>query len=84
MRYWVARAKPALNEPFADWLIPERIGRWWTKRPPRTWDIGDRLFIWASSPQQQIIALGELTGLQTAPDEEGFYRYSLRYLTGVL
>ena len=84
MRYWVARAKPALNEPFADWLIPERIGRWWTKRPPRTWDTGDRLFLWASSPQRQIIALGELAGLQTAPDEEGFYRYRLRYLTGVL
>src|SRR6266850_5535650 len=84
MRYWVARAKPALNEPFADWLIPERIGRWWTKRPPRTWDIGDRLFIWASSPQQQILALGELAGLQTAPDAEGIYRYRLRYLTGML
>jgi len=84
MRYWVARAKPALNEPFADWIAPERIRRWWTKRPPRTWDIGDRVFIWASSLQQQILALGELAGLPTAPDAEGFYRYRLRHLTGVL
>lgn len=84
MRYWVARAKPAENEPFEDWLVPGRIGRWWTKRPPRTWDKGDRLLIWASSPRQEIVGLSELYGLPTSPDHEGRYWYRLRYLSGVL
>ena len=84
MRYWVARAKPADNEPFEDWLIPGRIGHWWTKQPPRGWDIGDRVFVWASKPRLAIIGLAELYRLQTGPDKEGLYWYRLRYLTGVV
>ena len=84
MNYWVARAKPADNEPFEDWLVPRRVGRWWTKQPPRTWQRGDRVFVWASKPRLEVIGLAELASLQTGPDKEGLYWYRLRYLTGVL
>ena len=60
MRYWVVRAKPAWNDPFEDWIIPNSVGRWQTKRPPRTWEKGDRVFVWASSPQQEIVGLGPM------------------------
>ncbi len=84
MRYWVVRAKPAWNDPFEDWIIPNSVGRWQTKRPPRTWEKGDRVFVWASSPQQEIVGLGQLYSLPTKPDREGRYWFRLNYLSGVL
>lgn len=84
MRYWVARARPALNGPFDEWVIRGRTGHWWTKKLPRTWEKGDRMFVWASSPQQEIVALGELSRPKTRKDKDGRHRYHLRYLTSVL
>ena len=84
MRYWVARAKPALNGPFEEWVIEGDTGHWWTKKPPRTWEKGDRMFVWASSPQQEIVALGELSRPVTRKDKNGLHRYYLHYLTSVL
>jgi len=84
MRYWIVRAKPAWNDPFEDWIIPNSVGRWQTKRPPRVWDKGDRIFVWASSPQQEIIGLGQLYALPTKPDREGRFWFRINYLSGVL
>lgn len=84
MRYWVVRAKPAWNDPFEDWIIPKSIGRWQTKRPPKTWEKGDRIFVWASSPQQEIVGLGLLHALPTKPDRNGSYWFRINYLSGVL
>lgn len=84
MRYWVVRAKPAWNDPFEDWIIPKSVGRWQTKRPPRAWEKGDRVFVWASSPRQEILGLSELHALPTKPDREGRHWFRLNYLSGVL
>lgn len=84
MRYWVVRAKPAWNDPFENWIIPNSVGRWQTKRPPHTWEKGDRVFVWASSPRQEIVGLSELYALPAKPDREGRYWFRLNYLSGVL
>ena len=84
MRYWVVRAKPAWNEPFEEWIVPRSIGRWQTTRPPRTWEKGDRMFVWASSPQQEIVGLGVLHALPTKPDRNGSFWFRIKYLSGVL
>lgn len=84
MRYWVVRARPARNDPFEEWILPQSIGRWHTKRPPKNWEKGDRIFVWASSPQQQIIGLGLLHALPVKPERNGRYWFRIDYLTGVL
>jgi len=84
MRYWVVRAKPAWNAPFEEWIVPESNGRWQTKRPPRTWEKGDRIFVWASSPKQEIVGLGLLHALPSKPDRNGSYWFRIQYLSGVL
>ena len=84
MRYWVARAKQTINGPFEEWVIRGDTGHWWTKKPPLTWEKGDRMFVWASSPQQEIVALGELTRPMAKKDKNGLHRYHLHYLTSVL
>jgi len=84
MRYWVIRADPATN-PFESFIRAGQSGRWWTKKPPKTWDVGDRLFVWASSPQQEIIALAELLKPQSPhADKNGYFYYRVKFVTGVI
>ena len=42
------------------------------------------MFVWASSPKQEIVGLGLLHALPTKPDSNGSYWFRIHYLSGVL
>jgi len=80
VNYWIVRGDPAQNDNFA-FMQPGHSGRWRTKKPPRSWTAGDRFLFWASSPQLELIALGEFLGETGKLNDEGETLYNLRYLT---
>jgi hypothetical protein len=83
MRYWLVRGKPRENGDFG-FIKPGNRYPWRTKRPPRDWRPGDRLFFWASSPRLEVIALGEFAGETGELTPEGEVLYNVAYLTSVL
>ena len=83
MNYWLVRGSPFENGSFP-FVQPNARHQWRTKRPPRSWQVADRLLFWASSPRLELIALGLFegeTGEQTPDNEE---IYNVRYLTAVV
>lgn len=63
-----------------DMLKPGVTEEWITKKPPRAWRPGDRVFFWKSAPALRLIGLGRLGGL-LRKDRKGFTHVRLRYLT---
>lgn len=83
MNYWLVRGSPAENGDFG--FIREGVlDQWRTKRPPRNWQLGDRLLFWASSPRLELISLGEFHGETGQSTPEGQLLYNVRYLTAVV
>jgi hypothetical protein len=82
MNNWVIKGSPAENE-WDAWLKPGRNDHWHTRRPPRDWKKGDRLFFWESSPAKRIIATGELTNTGSRKSN-GEHVYGVKYLTSRL
>ena len=80
-QYWVARVKPGN---FERWVHKGKTDRWWTKRLPRTLGVGDCVFVWASSPQQEIAAVAEVHSVGRKPDQHGYFYYGLRFVTDLL
>jgi predicted RNA-binding protein with PUA-like domain len=83
MRYWLVRGTPRENGDFS-FIRPGNAYPWRTKRPPRDWEIGDRLFFWASSPRLELIALGEFHGETGERTEEEETLYNVSYATSVV
>lgn len=83
MNYWLVRGSPFENGSFP-FVQPNARHQWRTKRPPRSWQVADRLLFWASSPRLELIALGLFEGQtgERTPDEEEIY--NVRYLTAVV
>ena len=65
-------------------IQPGREGEWRTKRPPRAWQLHDRLLFWASSPRLELIALGEFLRETNRKTADGEVIYKLKYLTPVV
>ena len=78
-QYWIIKAEPDRNDLTA-LALKGTTSVWYTGRPPRTWNTGDTVFIWAGSPILKVIGRGRL-----ADPDLGFYgeRYHFRveYLT---
>lgn len=83
MNYWLVRGSPAENSDFG-FMKPGEPHQWRTKRPPRNWQLGDRLLFWASSPRLELISLGEFHGETGQHAPEGQVLYNVRYLTAVV
>lgn len=81
--YWIVKGKPKRND-FAAWLKPSTTNYWITKKPPKAWGHGDRLFFWHSSPKLEVIGLGEFLEELAEPTRDGFTRFQVRYLSGML
>jgi len=81
--YWVIKGRPSIND-FERWLKPGRPDEWGTKRPPRKWTKGDRLFFWRTSPLLDIVGLGEFRGLQPPSSKYDDTRFGVRYLCPML
>lgn len=82
MNYWVVRGDPTQNSDF-DFMKSGRTGRWRTKKPPRSWNSGDRLLFWASSPQLELFGLGEFRGETGERSRDGETFYNVQYLTPI-
>ena len=78
-QYWIIKAEPDRN----DLTALARKGEtrvWYTGRPPKTWNTGDTLFIWAGSPILKVIGLGRLADPDVGFDGE-LYHFEVEYLT---
>ena len=83
MKYWVVRGAPREND-FDSMFEPGLEDTWRTKQPPSDWEPGDRLIFWASSPQREIVALGEFLGETDEYTDDDELLYEVRYRTGLL
>jgi hypothetical protein len=85
MRYWIVKGRrnnQDLNGDIESMLNSKtRQGMWVTRKPPKAWSIGDRIFLWSSSPDICLMGLGELRGINET-DEDGDTTFLLGYLTG--
>jgi predicted HNH restriction endonuclease len=80
MNYWVVKGNSARN----DWsaiLRPGNTGKWRTKRPPKLWENGDRIFFWESTPKLRIVAIGNLVDTNCGKSRSGDKFYRVKYLT---
>ncbi len=57
---------------------------WATKKPPKAWRPGDRLFFWQGRQVCEVQALGELVSISPKKDAEGRTRFKVRYTSGAL
>jgi hypothetical protein len=53
---------------------------WYTGRPPKMWNAGDTLFIWAGSPILKVIGCARLSDPDVPSDGE-LYNFRVEYLT---
>jgi hypothetical protein len=83
VNYWLVRGSPSKND-FAQMFVAGRRDRWHTKQPPGDWRRGDRLVFWASSPQREIVALGEFRGVTREFTEDDELIYRVTYQTPLL
>ncbi len=61
--YWVVKGTSERND-FDIVLCRGAQQTWITKAPPRRlWAPGDRLFLWRSSPDREVVGLGELCAI---------------------
>jgi predicted transcriptional regulator len=79
---WIVKGNPARND-LRDMLVAGDELKWVTRKPPRAWAAGDRVFFWSSSPDRFVIGLGRLLRVDEI-DDEGDTHFDLRYLTAPL
>lgn len=79
MACWLIKGKPSRND-LSEMLVPGRIARWVTRKPPRAWQGGDPLLFWKAAPSLCLIGAGEILSIEDA-DEDGNTYFSLTYLT---
>lgn len=82
MNYWVVKGQ-AYNK--LEKLVRQgRSDRWRTQQPPKRWQKGDRVFVWASSPGLRFVGLAEITSTEAGLDQDGAQLYRLRYVSNYL
>ena len=80
MKYWVMKGNPRENN-WDDFLQPRQNGNWGTKRPPKDWAAGDRIFCWESKPFKRVVGLAQLINPNLGEDAEGRKRFGVCFLT---
>jgi len=80
VRYWIVKGNEKRND-LDDMLSPGTTEPWITKKPPRTWGKGDRVFFWKSSPSLRLVGLGTIARIGAEKDKEGNTLFYLKYLT---
>ena len=83
MQYWLVKANPAVFD------LDENLRRgksqtWRTKKPPKLWESGDRLFFWSSSPRRELVGLGVFKGLTGELNDDDETLYDVKYHTAPL
>jgi Domain of unknown function (DUF3883) len=78
-QYWIIKAEPDRND-LTTLALKGRTGVWYTGRPPKTWNTGDTLFIWAGSPILKLIGRGRLADPDVGFDGK-VYHFRVEYLT---
>lgn len=75
-RYWVVKANPRTND--LSFMRRGAPSSWWTKKPT-TLQPGDRVFMWASSPDLRVEGLAVVT--RPAKRRGSEYVFGLQHLT---
>lgn len=82
MRSWLLKTK---NWEFLEsGLVKGANDTWPTKKPPRIWEKGDRLFIWAQAPKLRLEALAVLADPAFRRLANSTLRFKVQYLTDSL
>jgi hypothetical protein len=79
MKYWVMKGTP--NNDWDQMQHPGKLWTWVTKRPPKNWEKGDRIFCYESSPSKKVVGLADLHNTYMGEDKEGRTKYKVRFLT---
>lgn len=79
-RAWVVKATTDSLEQ----LIEEGVTKWRTKKPPKGWQPGDRLYFWQGSPTLELQAVGRLLSVEPAKRKGSNTFFHVRYETGLL
>jgi predicted RNA-binding protein with PUA-like domain len=80
VNYWVIKGNSREND-WEQMLRPGGTAIWHTKRPPKLWNRGDRIFFWESTPKLRIIAIGNIVETDFKKDRYGQQLYKVKYLT---
>lgn len=84
MNYWLIKGQPKENK-FNDMLVPLDIGTWRTKNPlPTNMNSEDIVYIWASSPQKEIIGIAKFVEKLPEKNKNGENQFNIEYLTPVI
>lgn len=83
MKYWVVKGRPGEND-FARMLRPKATDRWRTRRPPKDWTRGDRLFFWKGTPAREVVGLGEFARVVRPASHERDCVFVVRYSSRLL
>jgi hypothetical protein len=65
-------------------LRPGRRGRWHTRKPPKHWEVGDRLFFWKGAPKLETVGIGEIVDIGPRGTRSLDTDFRVRYLSSVL
>ena len=79
MQYWLVKGKPTWND-LRSMIKKGKTTRWVTARPPKLWEVGDRLFFWEGAPVLRIVGLGLLESIGTERDGNNRIKFGVRYL----
>jgi len=83
MNYWIVKAGFKAWTPDTT-LDPGEQGNWWVTRPPQNWGIGDRLFLWKTSPARKLIGLATISRISRRSNREGKRFFTVTYDTEIL
>lgn len=67
-----------------DRLVPHVTATWGTKKPPKGWNPGDRLYFWQGSPKLRIESIGVLVDVELPEHKGEEARFLVRYVSGLL
>lgn len=82
MSAWIIKGRPSIND-LSQMLVRGRQERWVTRKPPKTWAVGDLAFMWKGAPALCVLGLSEIVDIRS-PDEDGDSFFTLRYVTDPL
>ena len=78
---WVVKGAPSRND-FKSVLVKGEQQDWITKKPPRSWKLGDKILLWASSPAKRLVGLATLAAV--SKPSNGITTFTLEYVSDCL
>lgn len=80
MRYWLLKSDYEDENEFKG---RPGIETWRTRKPPKDWAPGDRLFYWLKSPASRLVALAVLRGIRSRRNMYGETLFDVKRLTSI-